>query len=90
MISFLWNNLKDKFNFIYCRQCDFKSIFAVRIWWHLRKKHNIRLTKKNLKYLIKHSFLIRLFEFIIALFLLVICLIFKILLLPFYYLYEIL
>lgn len=90
MISFLWNNLKDRFNFIYCKHCDFKSIFAVRVWWHLWKKHNTRLTKKDLKFLIKYSCLIKLFEFIITFCLFVICLVFKILFLPFHCLYEIL
>ena len=90
MIDFLWDNLKSRFSFKYCRHCDFKSKFAVRVWWHLRKEHNIRLTKKDLKYLIKHSCLTRLFEFIITFCLFVICLVFKILFLPFHYLYEIL
>ena len=90
MISFLWNSLKHRFMSIYCKQCNFKSIFAVRVWWHLRKEHNIPLTKKDLKFLIRHSCLIELLKSIIAFFLFVICLVFKILFLPFHFLYEIL
>ena len=90
MVSFLWNNLKSRFNFLCCIHCDFESIFAVRIWWHLRKKHNKRLTKKDLKYLIKYNCLIELFKSIIIFCLFVICLVFKILFLPFHYLYKIL
>ena len=90
MIGFLWDSLTRRFSFTYCKYCDFKSIFSVHVWWHLRKEHNIRLTKKDLKYLIKHSYLTRLFEFIITFCLFVICLVFKILFLPFHCLYEIL
>lgn len=51
---------------IFCRNCDYKTLFSIGMVWHLKKWHNIKPTKKDLKFLLKYSFLIRLIKFIIA------------------------
>ena len=90
MIAYLWGVLKDTFLSLYCQHCNFKSIFAVRVWRHLHKEHNIRLTKKDWEFLIKHSLITRIIKAILAFPLFVVCFILKIALIPFYHLYELL
>ena len=91
MISFLWNSiLRDTFFKLNCKQCKFKSVFAVAMLWHLIQKHKVKPTKKDLRFLLRYSLLTRLLMSAVALPLFAVCVVLKVVLLPLYYLYEIL
>lgn len=91
MISFLWNNiLRDTFYKFNCKQCKFKSVFAMAMLWHLFREHKLKPTKKDLRFLLRYSLLTRLLMSAIALPLFVVCVVLKVVLLPLYYFYEIL
>ena len=49
-----------------CRTCNYKSLFAVSLIYHLKKAHNIKLTKKDLRFLLKYNFVTRLIKMLIA------------------------
>ena len=91
MISFLWNSiLRDTFFKLNCKQCKFKSVFAVAMLWHLRQKHKVKPTKKDLRFLLRYNLLTRLLLSAVALPLFAVCVVLKVVLLPLYYFYEIL
>ena len=90
MLGFLWNILRDTFFKLNCKQCKFKSVFAVAMLWHLLKKHKVKPTKKDVRFLMRYNLLTRLLMSAIALPLFAVCAILKIVSLPFHYLYEIL
>lgn len=91
MISFLWNSiLRDTFFKLNCKQCKFNSVFAVAMLWHLRQKHKVKPTKKDLRFLLRYNLLTRLLLSAVALPLFAVCVVLKVVLLPLYYIYEIL
>lgn len=90
MIRTLFNVLRNTFCKFNCKQCKFESMFAFVMVYHLYKKHHIRPTRKDFKFLIMHSLLIRLIKSAVVLPLLVVLVILRAILLPLYYLYEIL
>ena len=91
MIGFLWNSiLRDTFFKMNCKQCKFKSIFAVAMLWHLFQKHRVKPTKKDLRFCLRYNLLTRLLMSAVALPLFVVCVVLKVVLLPFSFLYEIL
>ena len=49
-----------------CRTCNYKSLFAVSLIYHLKKAHNIKLTKKDLRFLLKYNFVTRLIKMLSA------------------------
>lgn len=49
-----------------CRTCNYKSLFAVSLIYHLKKAHNIKLTKKNLRFLLKYNFITRFIKMLVA------------------------
>ena len=90
MIALLWDILRDTFFKLNCKQCKFKSIFAVAMLIHLRKSHGVKPTKKDLRFLARYNLLTRLLLSAIALPLFVMCVALKIVCLPLHWLYEIL
>lgn len=91
MESFLWNSiLRDTFFQLNCKQCKFKSVFAVAMLWHLIQKHKVKPTKKDLRFLLRYNLLTRLLLSMVALPLFVVCMVLKMVLLPLYHFYEIL
>lgn len=95
MTNFLWNNiLRDTFFKIHCKQCKFKSMFAIAIFRHLLQEHNIKPTKKDLHFLFRYNLLTRLLMSAVTLPLFVVCGVLKVVLLavvfPLSYIYEIL
>ena len=91
MISFLWNRiLRDTFFKLNCKQCKYKSMFAVAMLWHLFQEHKVKPTKKDLRFLLRYNLFTRLLMSAVALPLFVVCIVLKGVLLPFYYIYEIL
>ena len=51
---------------IKCKKCDYKSLFAIKVLIHLKKCHNIKVTKKDIKFLLHYNFITRLVKFLIA------------------------
>ena len=49
-----------------CRTCNYKSLFAISLIYHLKKAHNIKLTKKDLRFLLKYNFITRLIKMLVA------------------------
>jgi hypothetical protein len=90
MIATLFNVLRNTFCKFNCKQCKFKSMFSLAMVYHLYKKHHIRPTRKDFKFLIMHSLLARLIKSAIILPLFVVLVVLKVVLFPLYCLYEIL
>lgn len=90
LLATLWSNIRDIFDPIHCKTCKKKSYTAIGMIWHLWRKHNIKITRRDFKFLAKYNLLTRLIVgglcviFFIPLFVL------KMVLLPLKYLYEIL
>ena len=66
MLGTLFDWVKSIGDKIYCRHCDYKTLFAISMIWHLKKYPNVYLTKKDLKLLLKNNFLARLVKFLVA------------------------
>jgi hypothetical protein len=86
----MWSSIKDIFEPIQCKTCQSKHYTAIGMMWHLWRKHSIKVTRRDLKFLAKYNLITRLVigvlcaVFFIPLFAL------KFVLLPLYYLYELL
>lgn len=85
MLAILWSSFRDIFHRLHCKICKHKSFTSVGMIIHLWRKHRIKITKKDMKFLIIYSLLIRgiigLLSFVlfIPLFLLkIVCALFKI------------
>ena len=85
MLAILWSSFRDIFHCIYCKTCKYKSFTSVGMIIHLWRKHRIKITKKDMKFLIIYSLFVRgiigLLSFVlfIPLFLLkIVCALFKI------------
>jgi hypothetical protein len=90
MIAVLWNILRDTFEPMYCRKCNFKTQFATLLIYHLWKEYKITPTKRDWKFLAKHNFFTRILKSAVALPFFVVAVILKAILFPIYVLYEIL
>ena len=89
MLAFLWSIISDTFGKLSCKLCNnMKTVFAVRLLWHLHKEHRIKPTKKDIKFLLRYNLLSRLLLSAVAIVLFVPLLIIKIILIPLYYFYE--
>ena len=92
MLAFLWSIIRDTFGKLSCKACDknnkMKSIFATRLLWHLLRKHKIKPTKRDIKFLLRYNLITRLFFSLVAIALFVPLFVLKFVLLPLYYLYE--
>ena len=90
LLATMWNSIKDIFKPIHCKTCQSKHYTAIGMVWHLWRKHGVKITRHDLKFLAIYNLITRLVigvlcaVFFIPLFLL------KIILLPLCYLYELL
>jgi len=66
MLGTLLDWVKDVKWKLECKHCRYKSLFAICFIRHLLKCHNIKPTKKDIKILLKYSFLIRLLKCVVA------------------------
>ena len=66
MLGTLIDWLENLFWKITCKQDDYKSLFAICLLVHLKKQHNIKPTKRDLKFLLHYNFITRLIKFLIA------------------------
>lgn len=90
MIMMCWDTFKDTFAKLHCKHCGFQSLTATRLIWHLWKKHKIKLSMRDWKFLAIYNLGTRLILFVLALLLFIPCVVLKVILLPLKYLYEIL
>lgn len=44
---------------IQCKNCDYETLFAFRMVKHLKRQHNVKTTKKDLRFLLKYNFVSR-------------------------------
>ena len=66
MLGTLFNWVKDIKDRLFCRTCNYKSLFAIALVHHLKKAHNIKLTKKDLRFLLKYNFMTRFIKMLVA------------------------
>lgn len=90
LLATMWDSIKDIFKPIQCKTCKKECYTAIGMVWHLWRKHGIKITRRDFKFLVVYNLFTRL---VIGLF----CAVFfiplfvvKIVLLPLKYLYEIL
>lgn len=79
--------LYEKFS---CKRCNFSTYSVIKIVRHLSEEYNIKLTKRDIKFILRNNVVTRtiLFLFII-LPIVAIIMILRLLLYPFHWLYEI-
>ena len=90
MLSTLYYILKDTFLSLYCKHCNYKSMFAVTMVWHLMKDHKFKITKKDWRFLAKYNLLTRLIKSALAIVAFVPLFIIKVICIPFVWLDDIL
>ena len=66
MLGILFDWIKDFPEKIGCKNCNYKSLFAIGMLHHLLKCHNIKATKRDLRFLLKYNFASRFFRFLVA------------------------
>ena len=66
MLGTLFDWVRDIKDRLFCRTCNHKSLFAIGLVHHLKKAHNIKLTKKDLRFLLKYNFITRLAKMLVA------------------------
>ena len=74
----------DEMEKIKCKNCDFKSGSFIRIWYHLIKIHNIKLTKEHFKFMAKYCYCGQAVQLVVILLLLLILLVTY----PFWWIHE--
>ena len=90
MLSKLYYTIKDTFILLYCKHCNFKSLFAIAIIWHLMKEHKSKPTKRDWKFLAKYNLLTRLIKTALAIVVFVPLFALKLICIPFIILDDIL
>jgi hypothetical protein len=90
LLATMWNSIKDIFEPIQCKTCKSKHYTAIGMVWHLWRKHNIKITKRDLKFLAIYNLITRLVIGVLCALLFLPLLVLKFILLPLHYLYEIL
>ena len=51
------NIFKDLWTANSCKTCDYSTLSSIKMWRHLTKVEKVKLTKKDIKFLIKWSIL---------------------------------
>jgi hypothetical protein len=90
LLATLWNSIKDIFEPIYCKTCNSKHYTAIGMVWHLWRKHNIKITRRDLKFLAKYNLIRRLIIGVLCAVFFIPLLVLKVVSFPLYCLYEIL
>ena len=86
----MWNSIKDIFEPIQCKTCKSKHYSAIGMMWHLWRKHNIKITRRDFKFLAKYNLITRLVVGVLCAVFFIPLLVLKCILLPLCYLYELL
>jgi hypothetical protein len=67
MVEILKDWIKGIKEKMFCRNCNnYTTFFAIGIIYHLKKVHNSKPTKDDLKLLLGHNCIARLFKFLVA------------------------
>ena len=90
LLATMWNSIKDIFKPIQCKTCGSKHYTAIGMMWHLWKKHGIKITGRDLKFLALYNLLTRLVIGVLCAVFFIPLFVLKLVLLPLKYLYEIL
>ena len=51
---------------IQCKNCDYKTLFAFGMVRHLKHKHNVKITKRDLRFLLKYNFISRVLKVLVG------------------------
>ena len=73
---------------IRCKNCDFKSGSFIRIWYHLVKVHNIKLTKKHFKFMAKFCYCGQVIRFVVSFVIMLPLLLILLVTYPFWWIHE--
>ena len=73
---------------IRCKNCDFKSGSFIRTWYHLVKVHNVKLTKKDFKFMVKYCYCGQVFRFVVQLVIMLLALLILLVTYPFWWIHE--
>jgi hypothetical protein len=90
LLATMWNSIKDIFSPIYCKTCESKHYTAIGLVWHLWRKHGIKITRRDLKFLALYNLITRLIVGVLCTVFFIPLFALKIILLPLCYLYELL
>ena len=90
LLATIFNSIKDIFKPIYCKTCGSKHYTAIGIVWHLWRKHGIKVTRRDLKFLAIYNLITRLVIGILCAVFFIPLFALKLALLPLHYLYELL
>lgn len=90
MLAILWNSFTDIFHYIHCKTCKHKSFTSIGMVIHLWRKHRIKVTKKDIKFLIIYSLFVRGIIGLFSIILFIPLFLLKLVCALFYFLYEIL
>ena len=90
LLATMWNSIKDIFKPIYCKTCKSKHYTAIGMIWHLWRKHGIKITRRDFKFLVVYNLFTRLIIGGLCAILFIPFFVLKVVLLPLIYLYEIL
>jgi hypothetical protein len=90
LLATMLGSIKSIFKPIHCKTCKSKHYTAIGMVWHLWRKHKIKITKRDLKFLAIYSLTTRLIIGVLCAVFFIPLFVLKFVLLPLYYLYEIL
>ena len=83
--------IKNPFYKISCKVCNedkYQTYSIIRFMWHLKKEHNKTLTKKDLRFVLKHHIIVQILAKIFLFPIAVIVVLLQLALYPFHWLYE--
>jgi hypothetical protein len=90
LLATMWRSIKNIFDPMYCSTCKSKHYTAIGMMWHLWRKHGIKITRRDFKFLVKYNLITRLIIGVLCVvFFIPLCWL-KVILIPMYFLYEIL
>lgn len=91
LLNVLFRPIRDlKDTKLFCRHCNYKTASACAMFHHLRKHHNAKSTKRDVRFALANSLASRIVQAWLASLVLIPLLVLKLVCLPFYFLYEIL
>jgi hypothetical protein len=90
LLATMWSSIKNIFDAMHCKTCKSKHYTAIGMVWHLWRKHGIKITKRDLKFLAIYSLVTRLIIATLCAIFFIPLLVLKLVLLPLSFLYELL
>ena len=90
LLATMWNSIKDIYKPIQCKTCKKECYTAIGMVWHLWRKHGIKITRRDFKFLAVYNLFTRLVIGLLCAVFFIPLFVLKIVLLPLKFLYEIL